>query len=107
MRSFTLPSGLKNSHFIAMVVLGSIPSLAGMRFSLTSGVRPIVSTMSLYMRPMAAPLSYGLALTQAPYCFRIIAQRSEHFVGVLAEPRGGPGVRLGHAFQPDRAIDRP
>ena len=46
-RSFTEPSGLKNSHLSAIVVLGSTPSEAGMRLSFTSGVRPTVSMMLL------------------------------------------------------------
>ena len=42
--SFTLPRGLKNSHFIAIVA--STPRV--MRFNLTRGVRPTVSIMLLY-----------------------------------------------------------
>ena len=43
MRSLTLPSGLKNSHLSRMVA--STPAVT--LFSLTSGVRPTVSTMLL------------------------------------------------------------
>ena len=48
MRSFTLPSGLKNSHFKRTVASAPAVTL----FNLTSGVRPTVSTMLLYMRPI-------------------------------------------------------
>jgi hypothetical protein len=42
-RSFTLPSGLKNSHFKAIVALRPAVTL----LSFTSGVLPTVSTMLL------------------------------------------------------------
>ena len=48
MRSFTLPSGLKNSHLSRMVA--GAPSVT--LFKRTSGVWPTVSTMLLYMRPI-------------------------------------------------------
>ena len=46
-RSFTEPSGLKNSHFNSTDVDGSTPKDAGMRLSRTNGVCPTVSTMLL------------------------------------------------------------
>ena len=47
-RSLTLDSGLKNSHFNK--ISAPIPSVT--LFNRTKGVRPIVSTMSLYIFPI-------------------------------------------------------
>ena len=52
MRSLTLPKGLKNSHFSRMTASKPAVTL----FNLTSGVRPTVSTMLLYIRPLELPV---------------------------------------------------
>jgi len=49
MRSLTLDSGLKNSHFNK--TSAPIPSVT--LFNRTRGVRPMVSTMSLYIFPIS------------------------------------------------------
>lgn len=63
MRSFTLPSGLKNSHFNRMV--DGTPAVA--RPSFTSGVLPMVSTrvsfaLLIKMEGHAVPRALGVGL---------------------------------------------